>query len=1379
MADVESLALQITGDVKDAKKGIDDLRKTLGKLKEATAGGCGLGDVYKGLKKIKNISIGLPAVNSKTSKSFAQLATSALKSVVSFEAIRRSLRSWLQESIEYNENLNLFSVAMGEYADGAMDYANKVGEAMGIDPSEWIRNQGLFMTLGTGFGIVGERAAVMSQQLTQLGYDISSFYNIDVTEAMQKLKSGFAGELEPLRALGYDLSEAKLKATALSLGIDKAVSSMTQAEKAELRYYAIMTQVTQSHGDMARTLEDPANQLRIFKAQLEMTARSLGNIFIPALNAILPYAIAAVKVVRILADAIAALFGYKIPEVADYATVGNDVASGFEEANGEVTKMKKMLLGIDELNVMSDTTSASDAYGGSGFSFEIPTYDFIDESVNSRVDEIVEKMKEWLGISDGINSWSDLLHTRLGKILIVVGAIGGALAAWKVAKGVSTVFSALGSLFSKKVTTNTGGIGGISVKNTLKRLANVGIIVGGIIALVGVIGLLTKIPGFNEVIRSGLESVAVVFNGLLPALAPIALVSVGLYALGKIKINTVVTGLANAAIIIGGMEILITAIGAFLSLPYLSDFLSVGVQSLVETFNGLYEIIIPIGLLSTYMAGMGLASVGTIASGFAGFALVIGGTEVVITAIGALMSIPCFSDFMSTGVTSMVKTFNGLYEVALPIGTLSALLVGLGIATPAVILSGLAGFASVVGGFELLLVALGALKQIPGFSWLVSEGADMLASLANALGRFAGSIVGGFTEGVSHSFPKIGENLADFMINAEPFFEGLDHVNADSLAAVRDLAEFVRILTGASVLEGLTSWFTGGHSLVKFGEDLREFAPAFVEYSKMISGVDVDVVQSSSVAAKSVAEFANNIPNSGGVVSWFTGENDMDVFGEKLVTFGKNFAVYSDYMKNVDAEIVTKSSNAAQSVVEFARNIPNSGGIASWFAGENDVDVFGEKLATFGANFAVYSNHVKQVNANVVSKSSDAAASVVEFARNIPNSGGVASWFAGENDIDVFGEKLATFGAKFATYSDSVKKVDSNVVTKSSDAAKSVVAFAKNVPNSGGVVSWFAGENDIDVFGKKLAIFGERFVTYNDYVKKVNSNIVTKSSDAAQSVVEFAKNIPNSSGVVAWFAGDNDIDVFGRKMVTFGEKFLAYSNYMRGVDADVIDKSSYAAKSVVEFADNIPNSGGVASWFAGDNGIDTFGGKLLTFGERFKKYYEELKNVSYTHLLNLNNCISKIIDFAVRIKNDVDTSRMSKFTDALNNMGKAIKDLPSSKTISISVKQSGTASGVVIGNVPLFSAGGFPADGQMFIAREAGPEMVGSIGNRTAVANNDQIVDAVSQGVYSAVVQAMGQSGGNQVVEAKVNDKVLFEVVVNRNRQETIRTGYSPLLGGA
>lgn len=439
---IESLELEILSNSKGAESGIDALSKSLDRLSGALQGAS------------KN-SDKMGAANNKSSKSFGNLALKASAAYISIRKISKAVASNIKKSMDYVENMNLFTVAMGEYADEAQAYAEKVGDAMGIDPGAWMRNQGIFMTLATGFGIAGDRASTMSQQLTQLGYDISSFYNISTEDAMKKLQSGLAGELEPLRRLGYDLSQAKLEATALSLGIDKSVSSMTQAEKAQLRYYAIMTQVTTAQGDMARTLDAPANQLRILKAELEQAGRAIGNIFIPALKAILPYVIAAVKVIRVLANTIATLVGYKA-EVFDNSGIG-DMASGvdgvtgsMEDATKAAKKLKSYTMGFDELNVINPKSGAdSDSADiGSQFDFELPTYDFMGEATQNKVNEIVEKMKEWLGISEEVDTWSELLETRLGRILTTVGHIGGGIAVWNISAGFAKAIQSITTLLS-------------------------------------------------------------------------------------------------------------------------------------------------------------------------------------------------------------------------------------------------------------------------------------------------------------------------------------------------------------------------------------------------------------------------------------------------------------------------------------------------------------------------------------------------------------------------------------------------------------------------------------------------------------------------------------------------------------------------------------------------------------------------------------------------------------------------------------------------------------------------------------------------------------------------------------------------------------------
>lgn len=307
------------------------------------------------------------------------------------------LKKAVQESMDYVENLNLFTVSMGKYTEQALDFAEQVNVVMGIDTSEWVRAQGVFMTLGTGFGVASDRAYTMSQNLTQLSYDISSLFNLDFDEAIVKVQSAFAGELEPLRRLGFDLSMTKLQETADDLNLGRAVSEMTQAEKAELRYYTVMTQVTTAHNDMARTLENPANQMRILQTNITQCTRAIGNMFIPALNAILPAATAVMQVIRDLANELASLFGFSIPEI-DYSGVdyGEDAVEGLDDnlnsARGSAKELKKQLLGFDEINNITPQTSSGSGSGsvedtGTGFDFELPTYDFLEGAVTQKLDE--------------------------------------------------------------------------------------------------------------------------------------------------------------------------------------------------------------------------------------------------------------------------------------------------------------------------------------------------------------------------------------------------------------------------------------------------------------------------------------------------------------------------------------------------------------------------------------------------------------------------------------------------------------------------------------------------------------------------------------------------------------------------------------------------------------------------------------------------------------------------------------------------------------------------------------------------------------------------------------------------------------------------------
>ena len=364
--------------------------------------------------------------------------------VAAIQRLGTTIGGFVNQSNAYIENMNLFSVSMEEAADKAKEFIDQYTSVLGVDPSNMMRYMGMFNSLIEGFGLSSDAAYTMSKNLTQLSYDMSSFLNIPIEDAMQKLKSGISGEIEPMRAVGVALDQATLQETAYALGIDKKVSAMTRAQKTELLYYQIMTKTTKMQGDMARTLISPANALRILQQQFTQLARAIGNIFIPILMAIVPYVQVVVQWLTTLANAIASLFGFEISDYsADFSEISSglgDVSTGVGDIGDSASKTNKeldrMLGKFDELNVIDfdknkDSGSGSGTGAGSGGSLGIPLpdYDALSGALTKNLDEIERKLK---------------------NILSYVGAIAAGLAAWKIATGLVEFINYLDKLRGKK-----------------------------------------------------------------------------------------------------------------------------------------------------------------------------------------------------------------------------------------------------------------------------------------------------------------------------------------------------------------------------------------------------------------------------------------------------------------------------------------------------------------------------------------------------------------------------------------------------------------------------------------------------------------------------------------------------------------------------------------------------------------------------------------------------------------------------------------------------------------------------------------------------------------------------------------------------------------
>lgn len=328
----------------------------------------------------------------------------------------------------------------------------------------------------------------------------------------------------------------------------------------------------------------------------------------------------------------------------------------------------------------------------------------------------------------------------------------------------------------------------------------------------------------------------------------------------------------------------------------------------------------------------------------------------------------------------LVKTIVG-------IGLLSGIMVALG-AVAALIPSamiGVLGMGALIAELAIVLAAVGALAQIPGLSWLIGEGGKLLEQIGTAIGGFVGGIVGGFMSGISSQFPQIGSDLAAFMTNVQPFIDGASSISPAMFSGVQALTDAILLLTKAELVQGIASWFTGSSSLSDFADELVPFGESMAEFSNAISGMDADLVSKAATAGKALAEMATTLPNSGGVVGFFAGENDMDKFGEQLVPFGKAMKDYSLAVKGMDVSAVSNSASAGKALVELSNTIPNCGGLVSFFTGDNSIADFGDQLVLFGNGLAAYSASIEGINMSKLSSAIAQVEKLVALADTVKN----------------------------------------------------------------------------------------------------------------------------------------------------------------------------------------------------------------------------------------------------------------------------------------------------------------------------------------------------------------------------------------------------------
>lgn len=386
---------QIKSSVKDLKSQLDKIGKNTG--------------ISKLNSQIKKSSF------SNTIKGIAGLGTA----VVTGRKMIKVLQGMTDESVDFVETSNLFSVSMGKglkglngYYEKAVRFQNELEEKLGTNIAESMNYQALFNSMSKSMGISAKYAYILSKNFTKLGYDLSSLYNIDPENAMQKLRAGLAGQTKPLRDLGLDITQQSLQPIADSLGIDRSVKNMSQAEKMVLRYIAVLKQAQIAQGDFANTMDSPANQLRIFNAQIVAFKRNMGNLWQGLLGGVLPYINGIMMVINELLKIVAKLFGFKVSDqtVNLSANIGaDDLADDLGTASGKAKELKNQLMGFDEINNISLPSSSGGGSGGISGGIDqrlldaMQEYDNLMDKVKGKATNIRDRIMEWLGFTKKIN----------------------------------------------------------------------------------------------------------------------------------------------------------------------------------------------------------------------------------------------------------------------------------------------------------------------------------------------------------------------------------------------------------------------------------------------------------------------------------------------------------------------------------------------------------------------------------------------------------------------------------------------------------------------------------------------------------------------------------------------------------------------------------------------------------------------------------------------------------------------------------------------------------------------------------------------------------------------------------------------------------------
>ena len=482
---------------------------------------------------------------------------------------------------------------------------------------------------------------------------------------------------------------------------------------------------------------------------------------------------------------------------------------------------------------------------------------------------------------------------------------------------------------------------------------------------------------------------------------------------------------------------------------------------------------------------------------------------------------------------------------------------------------GVLGFGALVVELAAVLALVGGLSKIPGIKEIVADGGNFLQIIGTAIGQFIGGLYGGVAKGFSASMPDIGKNLSEFITNLQPFINGCRTIDKSVLTGVTILTAAILEITAANLYANICKFLTLGSSFGDLGTELSEFmnnAKDFIDGSQRLKPESMKgfSILADTIVKITAAGFLDSI------TKWLSGQSSLSTFATELVIFGKGLKEFSSTVDGINSGAIIEAARAADGLVELSNKVPNRGGLKQFFGGRQSLMIFGGELKAFGEGIKQFSDAIAGINVQNIDKAIGSADKLIELSNKVPNRKGMGQWFSGKKSLKVFGGELEAFADGLKAFSDKVAGLDLKNMTYATKAADVLIDLCNKVPNRAGMAQWFTGKQSLELFGGELEAFGKGVKSFSNEVKNVDADNISKATSAAKGLAELTNILPNRQGMAQWFTGKQSVAVFGKELKTFGTGIKDFCNEVKDVKMENTTDVVNAVKTLAEAAGSLP-----------------------------------------------------------------------------------------------------------------------------------------------------------------------------------------------------------------